>query len=497
MKTKIDATNDLLEDVIRACGQGMADQAPEDAEGFFREFLPIPRHLRALDPHVRLIIGDKGAGKTQLFKALKFPEGRELLSRVAESRGHGALPLEQSSWVVGFELTGRLFPPPDLINGYARSRSTEDMRLFWLGLLVYVLIQAGHLEKSAVPISVAEALDQARYDLDALGKAVGDNKTQGALFAAMDELDSRLKEQDAYVFIVYDDLDRVSPGQWEIVEMALQGLIQLWAVYSRRWQRIRCKIFLRRDLYERAALRGPDIAKIAWHPADLFWSSGDVYRLLFKRLMNASDRLRQYIAKGRIRADEEELLGWVPGAEDEKDFASAVKHVFGEHMGPDPRKGLTLRWIPNHLKDGHDRIFPRPVLRLVEEAANSEKREPRAEKPNLIHYTALRGGLDRVSKFRVSELTQEEFPWLRIVQKTFEANPLRVPVERKEIVRALRIDWPTGGDRPPDTSPERLVDYLVELGIASMRTDGRIDVGDLYLDGLHLKRKGGVARPKA
>ncbi len=40
------------------------------------------------------------------------------------------------------------------------------------------------------------------------------------------------------------------------------------------------------------------------------------------------------------------------------------------------------------------------------------------------------------------------------------------------------------------------LDYLVELGIFTNRRDGRIDAGDLYLRGLHLKRKGGVARPK-
>ena len=65
------------------------------------------------------------------------------------------------------------------------------------------------------------------------------------------------------------------------------------------------------------------------------------------------------------------------------------------------------------------------------------------------------------------------------------------------MVRALRIGWPNEGSRPPDTSPEGLLDYLVELGIASLRTDGRVDIGDLYLEGLHLKRQGGVARPKA
>jgi hypothetical protein len=495
---RIDQADALLDDVISACGQGVADHAPEVAKEFFREFLPIPRHLRALDPHVRLIIGDKGAGKTQLFKALKFPEGRKLLAGIAADRGHGTLPLERSAWLVGFETKGSRFPPSELIDTYARGRSTEEFRLLWLGLLAYVLRHDGQLGGNLLPEDVGQALQSAPYDLDTLATAVGSARSQGALFSALDKLDHQLAQEDRYVFIVYDDLDLVSPGKWSIIQVALQGLIQLWAIYSRRWQRIRCKIFLRRDLYERAALRGPDIAKIAWHPADLFWSPGDIYRLLFKRLLNVSERMRQYLGRAKLQEEEEEFVGWVPTVQDEKAFSSAVKHMFGEYMGTDPRKGLTLRWIPNHLKDGHDRIFPRSVLRLIEEAANSEKRSPRAERPTLIHYTSLRAGLDHVSEFRVNELAKEEFPWILRVQKAFEEAPPRVPAERREMVRALQqIDWTREGDRPPDTDPGALLEYLVELGIASIRTDGRVDVGDLYLKGLHLKRKGGVARPKS
>ena len=221
---RVEHADELLDDVIRACGQGMADHAPEDAAEFFAEFLPIPRHLRALDPHVRLIIGDKGAGKTQLFKALKFPEGRALLGRIAESRGHGALPLERSSWIVGFEVTGTLFPPPDLIDAYARGRSNEDMRLLWFGLLVYVLVQAGRLDRASVPADVAQALQQAPYDLENLGKVLAGGTNQALIFSALDELERRLGEEDAYVFVVYDDLDRVSPGRWEVIEMALQEI---------------------------------------------------------------------------------------------------------------------------------------------------------------------------------------------------------------------------------------------------------------------------------
>ncbi|MEA2046480.1 MAG: hypothetical protein U9N48_08200 [Euryarchaeota archaeon] len=48
-------------------------------------------------------------------------------------------------------------------------------------------------------------------------------------------------------------------------------------------------------------------------------------------------------------------------------------------------------------------------------------------------------------------------------------------------------------DLPEDSAPG-LVDYMVEVGIFRERIGGRIDVPDLFLSGLKLKRKGGVRK---
>ncbi len=53
--------------------------------------------------------------------------------------------------------------------------------------------------------------------------------------------------------------------------------------------------------------------------------------------------------------------------------------------------------------------------------------------------------------------------------------------------------WSSRGSiRPPADRPTDLVDYLIELGIFRQRYNGKIDVPDLYLFGLRLRRKGGV-----
>ncbi|MBI5480028.1 MAG: hypothetical protein HY906_14270 [Deltaproteobacteria bacterium] len=493
--SRVENADVLLEDAIRMMEGGQAEHAPLAARDFFERFLPVSRHLRVLDPQVRLVIGDKGAGKSQLFQALKFPEGQALLTKLASDQGQVTLPLERVDWRVGFETLGTFFPSPPAF-GKLKGRPVEDSRLLWTALLARALRHEIRDLGAALPVEYHSRLtaDEAPNELGVLVDAT--RTVEGQLITVLDKLEHRLAQTDRYAVVTYDELDRVSPGDWEVIRILLQGLIQFWSVYLRRWQRIVCKIFLRRDLYERAAFRGPDIAKIAWNPAELSWTPGDLYRLLFKRLANAGDSMRDYLRGAKLRLDQQGLLGWIPEGVDERDFVAPVKYVFGEYMGSDPRRGLTLRWIPNHLKDGRGRIFPRSLLRFIEEAAKIEKRQQAASRPRLVHHSSLRGGLDEVSPFRVWELVNEEFPWLQRIEQAFKADPFRVPAERKLVLRALTLDWSGEPDGPPLTEPEALLGYLEDLGIASVRSGGKIDVGDLYLLGMHLKRRGGVARPR-
>lgn len=485
----------LLQQLRDVCGQGQAENEPIEESPFLRNFLPIQSHYRVLDPDVRIIIGDKGAGKTQLFRALDFDRGREALANLAVAKGQMLHPLSNTTWLVGFQTSGTEFPPGGVIADSARDKSSADLQRFWLALLVRVLRRAEILPSGQIPKSVDDALQSKTWDLGELDHHISSG--QSSLFAALDAFDSDLQTGDRYVFVTYDELDRVSPGDWDALKTILQGLVQFWAAYGRRWRRLRPKLFLRRDLYQRAAMFGPDIAKIAANRAELVWDIREFYSVLFKRLLNASQEFSDYLRSARIPEATDNSLGRMPIPRREDDYGPAVALLIGEYMGADPRKGLTLRWIPNHLKDGHGRIYPRPLLRLMEDAAEMEMRDMKAaQTAALLHHTALRGGLDKVSDFRVSELAQEEFPWIEDVRKALERQSLLVPMKREEALKALQIDWATVKSHPPYTDPKDLLDYLVELGIATSRRDGRVDVGDLYLRGLHLKRKGGVARPK-
>jgi hypothetical protein len=75
----------------------------------------------------------------------------------------------------------------------------------------------------------------------------------------------------------------------------------------------------------------------------------------------------------------------------------------------------------------------------------------------------------------------------------------KVPWEKRELLKLVgyRFDdnWGASSEeiRPPGLSPEEVVESLVELGVLRARADGSYDVPDLYLAGLGLVRRGGVA----
>jgi hypothetical protein len=98
----------------------------------------------------------------------------------------------------------------------------------------------------------------------------------------------------------------------------------------------------------------------------------------------------------------------------------------------------------------------------------------------------------------VLQVNTRELPWLPGV--AYRLKDTEVPMRRREIERLFDKDWERSWGqeaqniRPPVEDVRELVDYLVEIGILRLRTNGEIDVPDLFLAGLGLKRRGGVKK---
>ena len=473
-------------------GFGQAESEPPEL--FARQLYPVSAHLRALDPNVVLVVGPRGSGKSELFRAF-FGNDRDVANAIADWMPKAPMLQAQSNsseWRAAYP-AGTDFPDTQALAKWVRS--DEAAKKIWHAMLVRRLAdqfserQRQELRTMLQPpaVAVGELLDA--YD-----------RPETSPTAALDELEERLQREDSRIYAGYDELDTLGGFDWVLMERMVRGLVAFWSDYSRRWRRIRAKVFLRSDLFRRHAGMGTaDFAKLAANRAELAWSETSLLAMLVKRMANTSDGLAGYCRGAGIRFDEQAVLGLIPEIKEARSAYRLLERLSGEFMGAGKKKGFVRNWVLAHLRDGNDRVSPRTLVRLIEQAAGREAVNRTLRPPRLIHPTALRQALDDVSDSHVTQGISSEWPWLEGVKERLSGNQL-VPWARKEVVDLFDADWGRtwaheGSEvRPPVDQPAEFIDYLIDLGVFRRRSDDRIDVPDLYLSGLNLRRKGGVRR---
>ena len=316
---------------------------------------------------------------------------------------------------------------------------------------------------------------------------------------ALDSLDRKLEQVDRWIVVSYDELDVIGEADWDSMIAMIRGLVGFWASYSRRWTRIRPKIFLRTDLFRRHGQSfGADLIKLAANRAEITWSDRNLYAMLVKRIANASARLADYCRESRVRFDEDPDLGLIPRLQKSTDAKPLIERIAGQFMGANLKKGRTFPWLLTHVRDGNGHAIPRALVRLIEEAATQERERQLATYNRLLDPRSIRRALDVVSKEYVLQVNSHELPWLPGVERRLKGHG--VPMERRAAENLLGHDWDESWSqyqqvvRPPADNPSQLTDLLLEIGVFSIRPQKKIDVPDLYLAGLGLTRKGGVKR---
>jgi hypothetical protein len=373
----------------------------------------------------------------------------------------------------------------------SQGNTTETLRDLWFAYLVRTL---GNELDGQEKAGLDKLFKPRGAEINAIATAFAGLATLPVV--ALDRLDARLLREDRHLFVTYDELDTLGGGDWALIEAGVRGLVALWATYARRWKRIRAKLFLRTDLYERhARAGGADLAKLAAGRVDLVWNDRDLYGLLLKRLANIDDKLAGYVesVKG-VDWIEDPTLKKIPRLRTWRDARPVVERMVGAHMGANQKKGLVYRWLIDHVRDGLGRAVPRPFVRLIEEAARLDlERFGNIREPRLLEPASLRRALDRVSTDHVNQ-SRDEWPWLDKVKTKLSESPL-VPWDRERDVTNMLEGFTrsTDSSAPPYEGRE-LLEYLLEIGMLRRRPDGRVDAPDLFLSGLGLRRKGGVRK---
>ncbi|OBQ39096.1 MAG: hypothetical protein AN485_06620 [Anabaena sp. MDT14b] len=487
-----------------APGKGTAETESNDDDIFLKNFLPIPNYRQVLERDTLLILGGKGAGKTELFRLLAIPSGRKILIENLKIRALD--DLEKTTWIAAFGRTQQqetTFPTPESIEAQMQNATNLDWRAFWIGLMLgRILSQEQVILKSdwsnEIPLEIRDLLINKLPLLSTWFPLVCQNIE--IINYALDLLDKKLIELDQWLFITYDELDKLGSSYHQLA-IPIRELLAFWLDRWRRWERIRPKIFLRTDLFREDFLSFPDASKLKAFQINLEWQPAWLYQLLFKRLANSGQEMAEYlrrISPSNFLKETNTPLGIIITS-NEVSHEFTIGRIINRFMGDNPRKGYTHLWIPNNLKDAGGRIYPRTFLQLFSLPAQRRIDEYDIQNlpgDTLLTPSDLQGALVDISKiYRIGELI-DEYPWLEPLKNSL--NGLKLTVEEEIFLDKLKntIWSEEPGKQPPTSKPEEIMGYLLQLGIIDRRSDKRVNMPIIYMYGFGVKRPGGVKRPK-
>jgi hypothetical protein len=313
-----------------APGRATAEHESNDNDRFLKNFLPIPNYRVALEPNILLILGGRGVGKTELFRLLSITSGREAL---VQSLGIRSLPdLIKTSWIAGFGRTGQTdkkLPASDVVERQMNQANKIEWRSFWVGLILGRLLQQEDFKfkKFLVEQIEAETAKILRDELPLLSvwQPIIYQDFERLSFI-LDKLDEKLIETDEWLFVTYDELDRLVPSYKDLAN-PIRELLAFWLDRWRRWERIRPKIFLRTDLFRDDFLSFPDASKLKAHQVTLEWKHSWLYQLLVKRLANSGFEMTEYLQSiPNLVVENETGLGWT-AISDEKLYEELIERM--------------------------------------------------------------------------------------------------------------------------------------------------------------------------
>jgi cellulose biosynthesis protein BcsQ len=456
--------------------------SPDDVR---RRFLPRAAYRTLLDPKAFLILGRKGTGKSALFKVLTFTDVALALSR---HLGLDARLVERTTWVVGFANEPHFPQRDDFTKLHALAKDDPDrLSNFWRALAAFRLAQ--HFGR---PIPDITSLD------DCITK-LSDEDAQASIRQWLTELNQTLEKDDRFCCVSHDDLDTGLTSDARKRGLLVSGLVDYWQQSVRRLPRIRAKIFLREDIWNREVLV-TDKAKVrdGIDRGTITWDGLDIYRTVIKRLGH-SLAFQSLLKEQRLWLPgfDEMLgtpLGFVP-PEDEAWLRKCIGLLAGETMGagaPGHKKGYVYTWVLDHISDAAGLLRPRNALLLFSEAAKlQEHAETTGSLLNPRRFMdALRAGVSRhaVDDLR-AEFTKEWSFGEKWLPARFAAFSHIWPVDEKELIAFLQADLSL--DR------KVVVEKIEQMSDAGLieRREGRgrepqLQIPDIYLFGLDLTRKG-------
>lgn len=447
-----------------------------------RAFLPSG-HRGVLDLKRQLVVGNRGMGKSFWTHALLSPDLRSRLADV-----YGNRPLKTVRVEVGFNgsaKVGAIAPTTDEIAGlFARGLSPD---LIWRG----VLLRAALMVLGSGPQST-------------LAQAIAALEADPGLYSQnLSQLDDQLIHGQQTLLVVFDALDRLGPD-WGTIRALTRALLAL-AVGLQSFRAIRVKIFMRVDQFsDQELFRFPDSSKIRNDYVDLIWRPNELYGLLLFEILRDAEGgpALQELAEG-IGASRALPIGGADNTTYVDEQARLIEAIGGAFMGTNKKRGRVYTWVPLHLSDTANTCSPRSFLIAWKKAAEHDPPPTGLA----VDHLGLQDGVRWASTSRLTEL-YEDYPWIQPALKALHRQ--FVPMDRAELFELWNaqkvlqaVATPAGSqsmNAPVGLSDGgellALLGAMKNVAVMEERTNGKINVPDIFRVEAEILRKGGVAVPK-
>jgi hypothetical protein len=446
-----------------------------------------------------IVAGDKGTGKSALFKILgeRYTEVPELTSvevlpafnasgdpvfrqlaqgdaltegqyrtiwksYVLSLAGNWLLKIYEGAWTPSMEKLDVMLKRLDL-----RDEDESPKRVFsrLVGLIRRILTptRAGvefSLDDSGMPVTTPHVEFGAPEDKASETVVISHSESLGLLNEALEEAGLRL-------WLVLDRLDEAFAGSLLIELPALRALFRTYLDLN-EFDRIKLKMFVRKDLFRRITDGGfVNLTHINDRKVEIVWDDNDLLNLLIQRVRANTELMETAQLEGKSNIE-------------------IFKTLFPEQVEEGSRRPTTLKWMLSRIRDGQDVKPPRNLIDLVKKAQEEQLRREDRELQGreyvpgqpLFEAEAIRGAHTRLSKDRVVDTLLAESGDLRFVIEKFRGGKAEHNYE--SLRKTFGRDFTDGMTRVAIRS-------LLDMGfLERIRQSETYKIPMLYRDGLDI-----------
>ena len=331
------------------------------------------------NPTKFLIIGNKGTGKTYIYRSLKEVDIVNELKKRANKVGDFLF--------VQAVCTDRRFDTLKLDND---NLNTLDYERFWVVYIWNTIMQEkpyGYLSR----IETFPILDST-YTKDKFLSIIKNEMLMKAIeedYIALDRYLSEKKEKN--IVVLFDELDSiVNPEKWS---ERVAPLINLCKKMS--YRTISLKLFVRSDLYERT-ININNKNELQNRSISIEWNREELFAFFFKHLFSHSESEffeimkrnefppKEYVS--RLRRQMKKNNNQIPI--DPYVLKQLCCVFFGEYAaaGNNPRFGESYNWFFRNLQNANGTLSLRPFLDLISISVEQALEEDKSDSPILSPY---------------------------------------------------------------------------------------------------------------